>query len=211
MGRRASVAGSSTACPASMLLPCPGREEPGPGSTAGARIPIRAGHASFPRPAREAGRPAPGTRRGPGSSGLPYPRSPGRAHRGGQPPRRAGHRGSRRDGPGPSPPRRTPRQAGLMGRLGSRPRPSGAYLAAAGRRPPPRHGEGNHRGPPVGQITAGRHPGKRGYQDGIIGAGQLLRIAQRLEAARRAARADDDPAYAGHDSAPSSRLDVMPR
>jgi hypothetical protein len=56
---------------------------------------------------------------------------------------------------------------------------------------------------PVGEFTAGRHPGKYGYQGGIMGAGQLLRKAQCLEAARRAARADDDPKKAGHDSAPS--------
>jgi hypothetical protein len=60
---------------------------------------------------------------------------------------------------------------------------------------------------PVGEIAAGWHPGKYRYQDRIMGAGQLLRIAQRLEATRRAARADDDPTYAGHDSAPSSRLE----
>ncbi len=37
---------------------------------------------------------------------------------------------------------------------------------------------------PVGEITARRHPSKNGYQGGIIGAGQILRVTQCPEAAR---------------------------
>jgi hypothetical protein len=37
---------------------------------------------------------------------------------------------------------------------------------------------------PVGEIAAGRYPRQYGYQEGIIGAGQLLCIAQCLEAGR---------------------------
>jgi hypothetical protein len=36
----------------------------------------------------------------------------------------------------------------------------------------------------VGEITARRHPGKDGYQGGITGAGQVLRVPQCPEAAR---------------------------
>jgi hypothetical protein len=36
----------------------------------------------------------------------------------------------------------------------------------------------------VGEITARRHPGENGYQGGIMGAGQVLRITQCPEAAR---------------------------
>jgi hypothetical protein len=38
--------------------------------------------------------------------------------------------------------------------------------------------------PPIGEITARRHPSKNGYQGGIIGAGQVLRVTQCPEAAR---------------------------
>ena len=55
--------------PASMLPPCPGPEGPDPGSAAGARTPTRAGHDSFPGQVRAVGQPAPGTGRGPRSSG----------------------------------------------------------------------------------------------------------------------------------------------
>jgi hypothetical protein len=37
---------------------------------------------------------------------------------------------------------------------------------------------------PVGQITARGQPGKNGYQGGIVGAGQLLRVTQCPETAR---------------------------
>jgi hypothetical protein len=37
---------------------------------------------------------------------------------------------------------------------------------------------------PVGEIAARRHPGKNGYQGGIVGAGQVLRVTQCPEAAR---------------------------
>ena len=37
---------------------------------------------------------------------------------------------------------------------------------------------------PFGHIAAGRYPRQDGYQEGIIGAGQLLRITQGLEASR---------------------------
>jgi hypothetical protein len=37
---------------------------------------------------------------------------------------------------------------------------------------------------PVGEITARRHPSKNGYQGGIVGAGQILRVTQCPEAAR---------------------------
>ena len=57
----------------------------------------------------------------------------------------------------------------------------------------------------VGAVTAWRHPRENGHQGGIVGAGQVLRVTQCPETARRAARADDYPAYAGHGSAPSSR------
>ncbi len=60
-------------------------------------------------------------------------------------------------------------------------------------------------GLPGGELTAGRYPGQNGGQGGNTVAGQVLRVTQRPEAARRAARADDDPACAGHGSAPSSR------
>src|SRR5690349_11805956 len=53
-------------------------------------------------------------------------------------------------------------------------------------------------GLPGGKLTAGWYPGQNGCQGGNTVAGQVLRVPQRPEAARRAARADDDPTYAGH-------------
>jgi hypothetical protein len=37
---------------------------------------------------------------------------------------------------------------------------------------------------PIGEITARWQPGKNGYQGGIMGAGQILRVAQCAEATR---------------------------
>src|SRR5690348_3897583 len=64
-------------------------------------------------------------------------------------------------------------------------------------------------GLPGGKLTAGRYPGQNGCQGGNTVAGQVLRVPQRPEAARRAARADDDPAYAGH-AALLPRWDAQP-
>src|SRR5579859_5349671 len=64
---------------------------------------------------------------------------------------------------------------------------------------------------PGGEFAAGRDPGQNRRQGGTTVAGQVLCVAQRAEAARRAARADDDPTYAGHGSAPSSRVELVAR
>ena len=37
---------------------------------------------------------------------------------------------------------------------------------------------------PFGDVTARRRPGMNGYQDGVIGAGKVFRVAQRAEVAR---------------------------
>jgi len=51
---------------------------------------------------------------------------------------------------------------------------------------------------PLGVITTGQFPGQHRDQDRIVGAGQALTVAQRVQAARGAARPDDHPADARH-------------
>ncbi len=55
----------------------------------------------------------------------------------------------------------------------------------------------------VRAVAARRHPRQNRYQSGAVDMGQVFRVAQRPEAARGAARADNHAAYAGHGSAPS--------
>ena len=59
---------------------------------------------------------------------------------------------------------------------------------------------------PGGAITLGRHPRDNGHKGRITGAGQNLRVAQCPQAARGAARPDDDAIYARHGVAPPSSL-----
>ena len=54
---------------------------------------------------------------------------------------------------------------------------------------------------PFVAITTGRFPGNNRDQDGIVGAGQNLGVAQCAQAARGATRPHDQPAYPRHRSA----------
>jgi hypothetical protein len=54
---------------------------------------------------------------------------------------------------------------------------------------------------PVGTVTAWQFPGDNRDQDRIERAGQALPVTQCMQAARRAARPDEHPAYAEHRSA----------
>ena len=54
---------------------------------------------------------------------------------------------------------------------------------------------------PVGTITARQFPRDDRDQDRIVRVGKTLAVAQGLQAARRPARPDDQPAYAEHRSA----------
>jgi hypothetical protein len=56
------------------------------------------------------------------------------------------------------------------------------------------------------QVTAGRHPGEQGDQDGIVVAGEIGRLAQRVHAAGRSAHPGEDQAVGRHGSPPQVSL-----
>ncbi len=111
-----------------------GREGSALRSVAGARTPRRGGHVRVRGQVQAAGRPGPGTGRGPGSSGSLWERPSGPARRGGQRPRLAHRQGGRQDSPEPSPPGHAPPAAAPADHRELPPTPRSARPGAAGTR-----------------------------------------------------------------------------